>query len=106
MGILTKKEFKIFLTFFIIYLCFARFEPWNDTSKLDLTRAIVDEHRFEIDSYINDTENNIVTSDISDTGDRTYYKGHYYSDKPPGASFLTIPVYVFFKLFFGMPDTD
>ena len=100
MALLNKKELKIFLTFFIIYLCFIRFEPWNDTAKLDLTRAIVDEHRFEIDSYINDTEDY-----IGNTGDRAYYKGHYYIDKPPGASFLTIPVYAVFKLFFGMPDT-
>ena len=101
MVILTKKEFKIFLTFFIIYLCFIRFEPWIDTAKLDLTRAIVDKHRFEIDSYINDTEDY-----IGNTGDRAYYNNHYYSDKPPGASFLTVPIYAVFKLFFGMPDTD
>ena len=91
---LNKKEFKIFFTFFIIYLCFANFQNWNDNSKLDLTRAIVDEHRFEIDSYVNNT------------GDRAYYDGHYYSDKAPGASFLTVPVYAVFKLFFGMPNTD
>jgi len=101
MVLLNKKELKIFLTFFIIYLCFARFEPWNDPAKLDLTRAMVDEHRFEIDSYINDTGDY-----ISNTGDRAYYNDHYYSDKPPGASFLTVPVYAVFKLFFGMPDTD
>jgi len=107
MSIINKKEFKIFLTFFIIYLCFARFGSWTDVSKLDLTRAIVDEHRFEIDSYINDTENIAGDYDIgSNTGDRAYYNNHYYSDKPPGSSFLTIPVYVVFKLFFGMPDTD
>jgi len=94
MGILTKKEFKIVLTFFIIYLCFAQFQNWNDNSKFNLTRAIVDEHRFEIDSYINNT------------GDRAYYDGHYYSDKAPGASFLTVPIYAVFKLFFGMPNTD
>lgn len=91
---LNKKEFKIFLTFFIIYLCFAKFQNWNDNSKLDLTRSIVDEHRLEIDSYINNT------------GDRAYYNGHYYCDKAPGASFLTVPVYAVFRLFFGMPDTD
>jgi len=81
--------------FFIIYLCFARFQYFDDDVKLDLTRAIVDEHRFEIDSYVENTG-----------GDRAYYKGHYYSDKPPGASFLAVPVYVVFKLFFGMPDID
>jgi len=94
MSLLNKKEFKIFLTFFIIYLCFAQFQNWNDNSKLDLTRAIVDEHCFEINSYINNT------------GDRAYYNGHYYSDKAPGASFLTVPIYAVFKLFFRMPDTN
>jgi len=94
MRFLNKKEFKIFLTFFIIYLCFARFQWSDDDTKLDLTRAIVDERRLEIDSYINNT------------GDRAYYNGHYYSDKPPGASLLTIPVYVVFKFFFGVPNTD
>ena len=94
MDLLTKKEFKIFLTFFIIYLCFAKFQYFDDDVKLDLTRAIVDEHRFEIDSYVENTG-----------GDRVYYNGHYYSDKTPGASLLTVPVYAVFKLFFGMPDT-
>ena len=94
MKILNKKEFKIFLTFFVIYLCFARFQYFDDDVKLDLTRAIVDEHRFEIDSYVENTG-----------GDRAYYDGHYYSDKAPGASFLSVPVYAIFKLFFGMPDT-
>jgi len=94
-NIINKKEFKIFLTFLIIYLCFARFQYFDDDVKLDLTRAIVDEHRFEIDSYVENTG-----------GDRAYYKGHYYSDKAPGSSFLTIPVYAIFKLFFGIPDTE
>jgi len=95
MSMLNKKEFKIFLTFFIIYLCFAKFQYFDDDVKLDLTRAIVDEHRLEIDSYVRNTG-----------GDRVYYKGHYYCDKAPGASFLTVPVYAVFKLFFGMPNTD
>jgi len=92
---LNKKEFKIFLTFFIIYLCFAKFQYFDDDVKLDLTRAIVDEHRFEIDSYVENTG-----------GDRVYYKGHYYCDKAIGASFLTVPVYAIFKMVFGMPDTN
>jgi len=95
MALLNRKEFKIFLTFFIIYLCFAKFQYFDDDVKLDLTRTIIDEHCFEIDSYVENTG-----------GDRIYYNGHYYSDKAPGASFLTIPVYAVFKLFFGMPDTN
>jgi len=80
-----KKELKIFLTFFIIYLAFAGIPTANELSKLDLTRAIVDEHSFKIDSYYNNTI------------DRAYYKGHYYSTKAPGSSFLAVPIYAIYK---------
>ncbi|MDY6773802.1 MAG: hypothetical protein SVS85_01255 [Candidatus Nanohaloarchaea archaeon] len=26
-------------------------------------------------------------------GDRSYYQGHYYSDKEPGMAFLATPIY-------------
>jgi len=86
MKFLNKKELRIFLTFFIIYLAFAGIPTANEYSRLDLTRAIVDEHTFKIDSYYNNTI------------DRAYYKGHYYSDKPLGPSFLAVPIYAIYKL--------
>lgn len=89
MKFLTKTELKIFLIFWIIFSVFAAGDRWNDNSSLDLTMAIVDEHRFEIDSYANNT------------GDRTYYNDHYYSDKVPGAAFLTVPLYKIYKIFVG-----
>lgn len=89
-----RKEFKLFLTFFLIYAYFAHWGGWNENSAFDLTRAIVDEHRFEIDTYYNDTS------------DRAFYNGHYYSAKAPGMSFLATPTYAFFKLAYYklMPD--
>jgi hypothetical protein len=88
---ISKKEIKLFATFFIIYTLFAHYINWNENSRLDLTMAIVDEHRFEIDAHFNNT------------GDRAYYNGHYYSDKEPGMSLLAVPVYFFYKQFYGPP---
>jgi hypothetical protein len=73
-------------------MAFAKFDGWNENSRLDLTRAIVDEQRFEIDSYFNNT------------GDRAYYNGHYYSDKAPGMSFFAVPIYFVYKSLFGQVD--
>jgi len=64
---------------------------WNENSRLDLTLAIVDEGSFSIDSY------------YQNTGDRSFYNNHYYSDKAPGLSFLITPVYFVFREFFGSP---
>jgi hypothetical protein len=89
MKFLTKIEWKIFLIFWIIFSVFSTSDRWNDNSSLDLTMAIVDEHRFEIDSYANNT------------GDRAYYNGHYYSDKVPGTAFSTIPLYYAYESLVG-----
>lgn len=89
MRFFTKAEFRIFLIFWIIFSVFATSDRWNDNASLDLTMAIVDEHRFEIDSYANNT------------GDRAYYKGHYYSDKVPGTAFLAVPLYSAYETFVG-----
>jgi hypothetical protein len=87
-NFINHKEFKIFLTFFLIYFLFVHWIGWYEESVFALTRAIVDEGRFEIDSYANQT------------GDRAYYQGHYYTDKAPGTSFLAIPTYVTWKFLY------
>lgn len=95
MGFLTKKEVKIFFIFWIIFSVFAAGDRWNDNTTIDLTMAIVNEHRLEIDSYANNTR------------DRSYYGGHYYSDKAPGPAFMLIPLYSLYKLFFeDIPSYD
>jgi len=88
MKFLNKREIKIFLTFFIIYSFFIYWTGWNEQSHFALTRAIVDEGRLEIDSYANQTS------------DRSYFNGHYYSDKDPVLSFLAVPTYATWKFIY------
>jgi len=85
-----KREFKIFLTFFLIYLFFIQWYGWNEESQFSLTKAISDEGRFEIDSFYNRT------------GDRALYNNHYYSDKDPGLSFLSVPIYSSWKFIYSL----
>jgi hypothetical protein len=58
---------------------------WNVNSRLCLTLAIVEEGRFEIDSYHNGY--------FTGTGDKSEYNGHHYSDKAIGTSILGAVVY-------------
>ncbi|MBU0665934.1 MAG: hypothetical protein KKC26_01095 [Nanoarchaeota archaeon] len=91
MGVFNHKEWRIFFTFWIIFSSFSMFINWNENSRIDLTLAIIDEGTLSIDSF------------YKNTGDRAYFEKHYYSDKTPGMSFLTMPIYVVYKFFFGTP---
>lgn len=83
-----KVEFKIFITFFIIFSYFAQ---WNDIWDFNvffaLTKAIVEENRFEIDSYSTTTE--LIFQ----------YGGHYYSQTRYGISFFMTWFYAIIRLF-------
>jgi len=64
------------------FLSFAYFYEgggWNQNSRFDLLRAIVERHTLQIDAY------------HENTGDKAHYHGHYYSDKAPGLVFLAVP---------------
>jgi hypothetical protein len=52
---------------------------WNQNSRFDLLRAIVERHTLSIDAY------------HENTGDKAHFQGHYYSDKAPGLVFLAVP---------------
>ncbi len=73
----------------LLLVCYGYFFPrwadWGVNSKMDLTMAIVDQGSLTIDDYYHNT------------GDYALYKGHHYSDKAPGSSFLAIPFYAAFK---------
>ena len=76
------------LLFFLLAFVFGYFYQhgsWNDNSRFDLIFAIVREGRLPIDTF----EDNGITA----TGDKAYYNGHYYSDKPIGPSLLGIVFY-------------
>ena len=52
---------------------------WNQNSRFDLLRAIVERHTLHIDAYHENTQ------------DKAHFNGHYYSDKAPGLVFLAVP---------------
>ncbi|MGQ9667422.1 MAG: hypothetical protein ACUVWB_08915, partial [Anaerolineae bacterium] len=54
---------------------------WNQNGRMDLVLAVVDQGRLAIDDY------------VGNTGDYAHFGGHYYCDKAPGVSFLSVPFY-------------
>lgn len=68
-----------------VYAYFYQAGGWNQNSRFDMVRAVVEHGTFVIDRYQHNT------------GDDSLRNGHYYSDKAPGAAWLCIPTY--FTLF-------
>ncbi|HKN32973.1 MAG TPA: hypothetical protein VJX16_06975 [Terriglobales bacterium] len=64
---------------FISYAYFYQAGGWNQNSRFDLVRAMLDQHTLRIDSYHSNTE------------DKALFQGHYYSDKAPGVVLLAVP---------------
>src|SRR5450759_30070 len=76
--------------FWLVVLAYAYFIPssldWNTESHLYPAISIVDHPTLSIDRY------------QVGLGDKSYARGHYYSDKAPGLSFLAVPVYAVLRL--------
>jgi hypothetical protein len=66
---------------------------WNQTSHYDLMRALNDD-RTTIDPY------------QANTGDKVFYKGHYYSARAPGLALFTLPFYNALNLVHAESWTD
>ncbi len=64
---------------FFSFLYFYEGGGWNQNSRFDLLRAIVEKHTLRIDAYHENTQ------------DKAHFQGHYYSDKAPGLVFLAVP---------------
>ena len=64
---------------FLSFLYFYEGGGWNQNSRFDLLRAIVERHTLRIDAYHENTQ------------DKAHFNGHYYSDKAPGLVFLAVP---------------
>src|SRR5579862_1561342 len=64
---------------FLSFIYFYEGGGWNQNSRFDLLRAIVERHTLQIDAYQSNTE------------DKAHFRGHYYSDKAPGLVFLAVP---------------
>jgi len=89
-----KSELKILLSLLFVYLIFVQWYGWNEESNFSLTRAIAEEKKFEIDSFANQT------------GDRSFFNGHYYTDKDPGLSFLASTIYTVWSFIYRFLPTD
>jgi len=65
---------------FLSLLYFYEGGGWNQNSRFDLLRAIVERHTLRIDAYHENTQ------------DKAHFRGHYYSDKAPGLVFAAVPI--------------
>jgi hypothetical protein len=87
------KEFRLFLTVWIIYIFYLQVYGSSTMANTQsaLTAAIVNEGRFEIDTYYR-------------TGGQgnAFYNGHYYSGQAPGISFISVPLYALSKPVFHL----
>jgi hypothetical protein len=76
-----RPEIILFIISLGVSAFFIQWEGWNQASRQDLVRAIVENQTFIIDEY------------HENTGDKALRNDHYYSDKAPGASWLAVLPY-------------
>lgn len=99
MTITTRREIVVALFVLLCYGFFRQTPGWNENTRYDFVRALVDDHSTRIDPY------------QQNTGDKALYDGHYYSDKPPGASLMVVPTYLLIRAISALqgvaqPDPD
>jgi hypothetical protein len=80
-GLAGRRELLIAALLLFCYGFFQQQPAWNEYSRYDLVRAIVEQGTTRIDSY------------HQNTGDAALYQGHWYSDKSPGSALLGVPAY-------------
>src|SRR4249920_1119230 len=67
---------------------------WNQNTRFDLVRAIVERHTLQIDVY------------QDNTGDKAVLDGHVYADKAPGASLTAVPLVAIVRSVLAMARVD
>jgi hypothetical protein len=77
----SRPEVPLFALVFGVYAYFYQAGGWNQNSRFDLTRAVVEHGTLAIDAF---QEN---------TGDKARRGEHWYTDKAPGLSWLAVPAY-------------
>ncbi|MEZ4368801.1 MAG: hypothetical protein R2939_21360, partial [Kofleriaceae bacterium] len=88
-----RLAIAVFVTVLVAYGYFYQAGGWNQNSRFDLVRAIVEDGTLKIDRF----EKN--------TGDESKRDGHYYSDKAPGLSLLAVPVWGAAQLVISQPPS-
>ncbi len=67
---------------------------WNPDSRLNVLHSLVKHKSIAIDAY------------HGNTGDKSFYNGHYYSDKAPGTVVLAIPAFLLATLILHSIEID
>jgi len=80
-----RKAIFLFGLLFFCYSFIHQHMGWNQNSRLDLLHALFVHKTFKIDAY------------HENTGDKSTYQGHFYSDKAPGIVFIAIPAFALAK---------
>jgi hypothetical protein len=75
-----SKHVILGLVLLASYAYFYEAGGWNQNSRFDLVRAIIQRHTLRIDAF------------HENTGDKAIHKGHVYSDKAPGLALTALPV--------------
>ena len=76
------RDILLVVLLLFAYGFFQQRPAWNEYSRYDLVRALVEQGTTQIDAY------------HDNTGDAAFYAGHWYSDKAPGTAMLGVPVYM------------
>src|SRR6185503_3693665 len=74
----TRTAVVLGIALLLSYAYFYEAGGWNQNSRFALVRAVLERHTLQIDAY------------QLHTGDRALWRGHYYSDKAPGASLVAL----------------
>jgi len=85
-GIRGRREILLVALLLFCYGFFQQQPAWNEYSRYDLVRALVDHGTTRIDDF------------QGNTGDKAFYQGHWYSDKAPGTALLGVPIYALEQL--------
>src|SRR5919202_1437208 len=77
-----EKKRRLLLGLLLLgsYAYFYQGGGWNQNSRFDLSRALVEHGTLQIDAY------------ADNTGDKAVFQGHTYSDKAPGEGLTTAPL--------------
>jgi hypothetical protein len=75
-----RADWVLGLTLLVTFAYFSQAGGWNQNSRFDLVRAIVEQGTTRIDAY------------VDNTGDRALLDGHAYSDKAPGQALTALPL--------------
>jgi hypothetical protein len=75
-----RRALLLGVVVFFSYAYFYQGGGWNQNSRFDMVRAIVEHGTLQIDAYHDNTE------------DKAFANGHWYSDKAPGLALLAVPI--------------